>query len=160
MPTRGLGGGSRRRGALCGELLAAAVLAVLGSQHAWAVDPTQLPDPALQARYSALTHELRCMQCQNEAISDSPVDLAADLRREVRDMLLAGKSDEDVRNFMVARYGEFILFRPRFSLRNAWLWLAPGVLLLGGALVSWRIVRARSALVALDNEPLEEDARS
>ena len=139
-------------------LLALGGVALLAPQHAtWAVDPTQLPDPALQARYSGLTHELRCMQCQNEAIADSPVDLAADLRREVRDMLLAGKSDDDVRNFMAARYGDFILFRPRFAPRTAWLWLAPGVLLLVGALVSWRIVRARIALVPGDNQPLEED---
>jgi len=139
-------------------LLALGGVALLAPQRlAWAVDTTQLPDPALQARYSALTHELRCMQCQNEAIADSPVDLAADLRREVRDMLLAGKSDDDVRNFMAARYGDFILFRPRFLLRTAWLWLAPGVLLLVGAFVSWRIVRARSALVSQDNQPLEED---
>jgi len=100
------------------------------------------------------------MQCQNEAIADSPVSLAADLRREVRDMLLAGKSDEDVRNFMVARYGDFILFRPRFNARNAWLWMAPGVLLLVGALVFVRVVQRRSALVSEDNEPLEEDART
>jgi cytochrome c-type biogenesis protein CcmH len=134
------------------------LLMLLAPPHAaWAVDPTQLPDPVLQERYSGLTHELRCMQCQNEAIADSPVDLAADLRREVRDMLLAGKSDQDVRDFMVARYGEFILFRPRFAPRTAWLWLAPGVLLLVGALVSWRIVRARTALVPEDNAPLEED---
>ena len=139
-------------------LLALGGVALLAPQRlAWAVDTTQLPDPALQARYSGLTHELRCMQCQNEAIADSPVDLAADLRREVRDMLLAGKSDDDVRNFMAARYGDFILFRPRFAPRTAWLWLAPGVLLLVGAFVSWRIVRARIALVPGDNEPLEED---
>lgn len=139
-------------------LLALGGVALLAPQRlAWAVDTTQLPDPALQARYSALTHELRCMQCQNEAIADSPVDLAADLRREVRDMLLAGKSDDDVRNFMAARYGDFILFRPRFAPRTAWLWLAPGVLLLVGAFVSWRIVRARTALVSQDNAPLEED---
>jgi len=139
-------------------LLALAGVAVLAPQRAaWGVDPTQMPTAELQARYSGLTHELRCMQCQNEAIADSPVDLAADLRREVHDMLLAGKSDQDVRNFMVARYGEFILFRPRFAPRTAWLWLAPGVLLLIGAFVSWRIVRARIALVAADNEPLEED---
>jgi len=139
-------------------LLALGGVALLAPQRlAWAVDTTQLPDPALQARYSGLTHELRCMQCQNEAIADSPVDLAADLRREVRDMLLAGKSDDDVRNFMAARYGDFILFRPRFAPRTAWLWLAPGVLLLVGALVSWRIVRARIALVPGDNQPLEED---
>jgi cytochrome c-type biogenesis protein CcmH len=139
-------------------LLALGGVALLAPQRlVWAVDTTQLPDPALQARYSGLTHELRCMQCQNEAIADSPVDLAADLRREVRDMLLAGKSDDDVRNFMAARYGDFILFRPRFAPRTAWLWLAPGVLLLVGALVSWRIVRARIALVPGDNQPLEED---
>jgi cytochrome c-type biogenesis protein CcmH len=118
-----------------------------------------MPTPELQERYLALTHELRCMQCQNEAIADSPVDLAADLRREVRDMLIAGKSDDDVRNFMVARYGDFILFKPRFLLRTAWLWLAPGVLLLAGAFIFLRIVRQRSALVGQDNEPLEEDIR-
>src|ERR1700726_2779449 len=122
-----------------------------------AVDPTEMPTPALQERYLVLTHELRCMQCQNESIADSPVDLAADLRRQVHDMLLAGKSDDDVRNFMAARYGDFILFRPRFAPRTAWLWLAPGVLLLVGALVSWRIVRAPIALVPCDNQPLEED---
>ena len=125
-----------------------------------AVDPTQMPTPALQSRYLSLTHELRCMQCQNEAIADSPVDLAADLRRQVHDMLIAGKTDDDVRNFMVARYGEFILFRPRMSLRTAWLWLAPGVLILVGAFVAVRIVQQRSALVTQDNEPLEEDIRS
>ncbi len=127
---------------------------------AWAVDPTQMPTPQLQQRYLALTHELRCMQCQNEAIADSPVDLAADLRRQVREMLLAGKSDDDVRNYMVARYGEFILFRPRMSVKNLWLWLAPGVLILVGALVAVRIISQRAALVSQDNEPLEEDIRS
>jgi cytochrome c-type biogenesis protein CcmH len=121
------------------------------------VDPTELPDPALQARYLALTHELRCMQCQNESLADSPVELAADLRREVREQLLAGKSDEQVRAWMAARYGDFILFRPRYSWRNAWLWGAPAVLLLIGALVSWRIVRERTVLLATDDAPLEED---
>jgi len=133
---------------------------VLYTTGALAVDPTQMPTPALQERYLGLTHELRCMQCQDEAISDSPVDLAADLRRQVRDMLLAGKSDDDVRNYMVARYGEFILFRPRKSWKNAWLWAAPCVLILVGALVAVRIIQQRSALVPQDNEPLEEDIRS
>ncbi len=133
---------------------------VIFAADAWAVDPTQMPTPALQQRYLALTHELRCMQCQNESIADSPVDLAADLRREVRDMLLAGKTDDDVRNFMVARYGEFILFRPRMSARNAWLWLAPGALLLIGACVAVRIVRQRAKFLPQDTEPLEEDIRS
>jgi cytochrome c-type biogenesis protein CcmH len=140
-------------------LTTAAVLMLLATAVE-AVDPTQMPTPALQSRYLSLTHELRCMQCQNESIADSPVDLAADLRRQVHDMLIAGKTDDDVRNFMVARYGEFILFRPRMSLRTAWLWLAPGVLILVGAFVAVRIVQQRSALVTQDNEPLEEDIRS
>jgi cytochrome c-type biogenesis protein CcmH len=140
-------------------LTTAAVLMLLATTVE-AVDPTQMPTPALQNRYLALTHELRCMQCQNESIADSPVDLAADLRRQVHDMLIAGKTDDDVRNFMVARYGEFILFRPRMSLRTAWLWLAPGVLILAGAFVAVRVVQQRSALVTQDNEPLEEDIRS
>jgi cytochrome c-type biogenesis protein CcmH len=125
-----------------------------------AVDPTQMPTPALQARYEALTHELRCMQCQNESLADSPVSLAADLRREVRELLLAGKSDEAVREWMAARYGDFILFRPRYSLRNAWLWGAPAILLLVGGFVSWRVVREREALLAADQAPIEEDGRT
>ncbi len=141
------------------SLTTAAVLMLLATTVE-AVDPTQMPTPALQSRYLSLTHELRCMQCQNESIADSPVDLAADLRRQVHDMLIAGKTDDDVRNFMVARYGEFILFRPRMSLRTAWLWLAPGVLILVGAFVAVRVVQQRSALVTQDNEPLEEDIRS
>lgn len=146
-----------RLGGATRELLLAACLLLAGAGAVWAVDPTELPDPKLQARYVALTHELRCMQCQNESLADSPVDLAADLRREVRDQLLAGKSDDDIRAWMSARYGDFILFRPRYSLRNAWLWGAPAALLLIGALVSWRVVRNRGTLLATDNEPLEED---
>jgi cytochrome c-type biogenesis protein CcmH len=132
---------------------------ILSCSAAFAVDTTQLSDPALQSRYLGLTHELRCMQCQNQTIADSPVGLASDMRREVREMLLAGKSDDDVRNFMVARYGDFILFRPRFSARTAWLWLAPGVLLLIGIFVAIRVIRQRAALVSQDNDPVDEDVR-
>jgi len=146
------------------RLTTAVVLAMLAAlvpaRVALAVDPTQMPTPELQARYLALTHEFRCMQCQNEALADSPVSLAADLRAEVRDMLLAGKSDAEIRAFMVARYGDFILFRPRFTARTAWLWLAPGVLLLIGAGVLVRVVRQRTALLAQDLEPVDEDART
>ncbi|MGH8266124.1 MAG: cytochrome c-type biogenesis protein [Steroidobacteraceae bacterium] len=134
-----------------------ACLALWPAGAAWAIDTTQMPTPALQARYEGLTHELRCVQCQDEAISDSPVDLAADLRGDVRDMLLAGKSDDDVRAWMVARYGDFILFRPRFALKNAWLWGAPEVLLVIGAFVAWRVVRKRAGLVGADNQPLPDD---
>jgi cytochrome c-type biogenesis protein CcmH len=136
----------------------ACVLVASGTSQA--VDPTEMPTPELQQRYLALTHELRCMQCQNEAIADSPVSLAADLRRQVREMLIAGKSDDDVRNYMVARYGDFILFRPRVSARTLWLWSAPGVLLLIGAAVAVHITRQRAALVDQDTEPVEEDTRS
>jgi cytochrome c-type biogenesis protein CcmH len=125
-----------------------------------ALDTTVLSDPQLQARYLALTHELRCMQCQNESIADSPVDLAADLRNQVREQLLAGRSDEQIRNWMAARYGDFILFRPRYSWANAWLWAAPGVLLVLGAGISWRIVRARTRLVADDEGPIDDEPRS
>ena len=147
----------RRAGATC---VAAAGLALACAGAVRAIDTTQMPTPELQARYLALTHEFRCMQCQNEALADSPVSLAADLRAEVRDMLLAGKSDAEIRAFMVARYGDFILFRPRFTARTAWLWLAPGVLLLIGAGVLVRVVRQRTALLAQDLEPVDEDART
>ncbi len=123
-----------------------------------AIDPTRLPDPALQARYVSLSHELRCLKCQNEVIADSPSDVAEDLRRELRELLIAGKTDDEIRDFMVARYGEFILFRPRMSTRNLWLWFGPGILLIGGALIAVRIVRQRSRLVAGDDQPLEEEA--
>jgi cytochrome c-type biogenesis protein CcmH len=142
----------------CATLVLSGALAALAlARLAFAVDTTQMPTPELQARYSALTHELRCMQCQNQSLADSQVDLAADLRAEVRDMLLAGKSDDDVRAFMVARYGDFILFRPRFAARTAWLWLAPGVLLLIGVGVFVRVVLKRSALVDTDQDPVDKD---
>jgi cytochrome c-type biogenesis protein CcmH len=126
-------------------------------QAAHGIDATRIDDPVLEARYLALTHELRCMQCQNESIADSPVGLASDLRRQVRDMLLAGKTDEEVRNYMVSRYGEFILFRPRFSARNAWLWLAPWVFLAIGAIVAFRVLRQRSALAAAEIDTADTD---
>ena len=138
----------------------AAALLLGAVPAALAVDPTQLPDPVLQARYVALTHELRCMQCQNEALADSPVGLAADLRREVRDQLLAGKSDDDIRAWMSARYGDFILFRPRYSLRNSWLWGAPLILLVIGALIAGRVVRQRGRLLDTDPDPVDEEGRS
>src|ERR1700753_612703 len=134
------------------------VLVASGASHA--VDTTQMPTAALQERYLALTHELRCLQCQNEAIADSPVSLAADLGRQVAEMLNAGKSDDDVRAYMVARYGNFILFRPPVSSKTIWLWATPGILLLFGAAIAVRITKQRAALVDQDNEPVEEDARS
>lgn len=139
--------GGRRR--LLAVALASLWLALTGlgaASVAFAVDPIELEDPALQARYKALSHELRCMQCQNQSIADSPVGLAGDLRREVRELLVAGKSDDEIRAWMRDRYGDFILFRPVFSARTAWLWLAPAVLLAIGLAVAVRVVRQRAAL--------------
>ncbi len=138
-------------------LILFAVAASLMLGHALAVDTTQLDDPKLQERYRALTHELRCVKCQSQSLADSPSEVSSELRREVKNMLLEGKSDDDVREFMVARYGDFILFKPRFAPHTAWLWFVPGVLLLIGVFVAVRIVRQRSALVTQDNEPVAED---
>jgi cytochrome c-type biogenesis protein CcmH len=146
--------------------LRALVCALLLVSPAWAVDTLPpIPDPQLQARYLSLTHELRCMQCQNESIADSPVSLAADLRREVRESLIAGQTDEQIRDRMVSRYGDFILFRPRMNARNAWLWAAPAVLLAIGLVVGLRVILQRQRLAAADawiddeSDVREPDAR-
>ena len=96
-----------------------ALLLALPAFAARAVDVEALPTPELQARFDDLTHELRCMQCQNQSIADSPVGLASDLRRDVREQLIAGKTDDEIRATMVARYGNFILFRPPFQPSSA-----------------------------------------
>jgi len=131
----------------------AAIAALCWVAQALAVDNTPpLPDPAQQARYLGLINEFRCMQCQNETLADSNVGLAADLRGEIHDLILAGKSDDQIRDYLVARYGEFILFRPRMSLRNLWLWSAPAVLLLAGLWIAVRVVRQRAQLPITDDE--------
>lgn len=123
---------------------------------ALAIDPVEMSDPVLQERYRALSQELRCMQCQNQSIADSPVGLAGDLRREVRELLEAGSTDAEIREHMRVRYGDFILFRPRLTLETLWLWLTPVFLLLLGLGVAFRIIRQRSALVSQDrSEPGE-----
>jgi cytochrome c-type biogenesis protein CcmH len=137
-------------------LLALSLL--LWARALYAVDNTPpLPDPLMQQRYLGLTHELRCMQCQNESLADSPVGLASDLRRDVRELIEAGQSDEQIRDHMVARYGEFILFRPRMNWRNAWLWGAPGVLMLIGAIIAIRVLRDRARRVDFDEPALAEE---
>ena len=134
-------------------LLVAVAVALAWSALAFAVDNTPpLPDPAMQQRYIALINEFRCMQCQNEALADSNVSLAADLRLEVHNLILKGKSEDEIRDYLVARYGEFILFRPRMSLRNAWLWAAPAVMLLGGIGIALRVMRKRAQLPITDED--------
>ena len=120
------------------------------------VDTTLLPSEALQQRYDALTHELRCMQCQNQSIADSPVDLAAELRRDVQEQLIAGKTDDEIRESMVRRYGNAILFRPPLAAETAWVWISPVIALLGGLVVAIVIVRQRSSMVEGDETPADD----
>src|SRR6266536_1762726 len=114
--------------------LIVAVLTLVALPPALAVEPNEvLTDPALEERARALSKELRCMVCQNQSIDDSEAPLARDLRILVREHLQAGESDRQVIDFLVARYGEFVLLRPRFSWHTALLWLGPAAVLLIGA---------------------------
>ena len=118
-----------------------------------------LADPALEARARALSAELRCMVCQNQSIDDSDAELAHDLRVLVRERLAAGDSDEEVLDYVVSRYGEFVLLKPRFSMRNALLWGTPVLLLLGGGAILFLSQRSRrpAAPKLSDEEAAELD---
>ena len=138
------------------------VLALLAPLAARAVQPDEiLPDPALEARARAITAELRCVVCQSESVDESNADIARDLRLLVRERIVAGDSDAEVIDFVVARYGEFVLFRPPFSLANAPLWLAGPVLLLAGGALAFGFIRRRAGAAAPRPTPLseEEEAR-
>ncbi|MFI0846933.1 cytochrome c-type biogenesis protein CcmH [Mesorhizobium sp. IMUNJ 23232] len=118
-------------------------LATAGITPVLAVQPGEmLADPALETRARTLSAELRCMVCQNQSIDDSDAELAHDLRVLVRERLAAGDTDTQVLDFVVARYGEFVLLKPRFSARNALLWGTPVVILALGGLFA--LVSARS----------------
>jgi cytochrome c-type biogenesis protein CcmH len=123
------------------------LLILLHAAPAFAVQPDEvLKDPALEGRARALSQELRCMVCQNQSIDDSEAPLAHDLRVLVRDRLKAGDSDAKVLDFVVARYGEFVLLKPRFAWHNALLWaVPPGVLLIGAIVLLFSVRRRRLA---------------
>lgn len=127
-------------------LLCAAAVPALAIDYERAFD-----DPAMQARYEQINRELRCLVCQNQTIADSNATLAQDLRREVREMLTAGKSDAEIRTFMIERYGDFVLYRPRLTPINYLLWAAPVLLLLLGTFVGIRIIRKQAAQVNDDS---------
>ena len=139
------------------KVFAALGVLLLVTSTASAFDIEAMPTPEMQERYDGLTHELRCMQCQNQSIADSPVGLASDLRRDVREQIIAGKTDAEIREMMVARYGNIILFRPPFQRGTAWVWIAPFLFLLIGVLVGVRIVRKRTSLVAGDDSVIDTD---
>jgi len=138
---------------------AAAILLAVGliaATPAFAVLPDErLADPALEARARALSAELRCMVCQNQSIDDSDAELAHDLRVLVRSRIAAGDTDSEVIDYVVSRYGEFVLLKPRFSVRNALLWSAPVLILAAGAagaLVALRRRRIATVPLSADEE--------
>jgi cytochrome c-type biogenesis protein CcmH len=119
--------------------------AMLAGPAAYAVQPDEImADPAKEARARDLSRELRCMVCQNQSIDDSDAPLARDLRLLVRERIASGDSDSQVINFLVARYGEFVLLKPRFSPHTLLLWLLPPLALAGGGLALWFYSRRRS----------------
>ena len=126
---------------------------LLFATASFAIDKSEaFEDPELQARYEKIIDEVRCLKCQNQTIKDSNAFLASDLRREIRRMITEGMTDDQIFDFLVDRYGEFALYRPRASGKTLILWVAPALLLFGGALVLFRIVRRRMAL-PIDDDP-------
>jgi cytochrome c-type biogenesis protein CcmH len=127
---------------------------------ALAIDPAPpLSSAEKQQRYEELTHQLRCLQCQGETVADTPAKFAVDIRRQVREMVEADKSDAEVLQYMADRYGEIILLKPMWSLANSWLWLGPVAFLLGGLYIAWRILRQRRELLASDTSDVDEAER-
>ena len=143
-----------------GRIFAACVILLsLLAPAAHAIQPDEiLPDEALEKRARGLTSQLRCMVCQNQSIDDSDAHLARDLRILVRERLVAGDSDDEVIEYLVGRYGEFVLLKPTFSARNLLLWGMP-VLVLGGAGM-WLYSRRRRSLPAGGPPPLSADEKA
>lgn len=130
-----------------------AVLLLAGP--AFAVQPDEmLPDAALEARARSISAELRCVVCQSESIDESNAEIARDLRLLVRERLLAGDTDAEVKDYVVARYGEFVLFRPPFNARNAVLWLAGPALLVIGGILAFGFIRRRAGMPDPERPPL------
>jgi cytochrome c-type biogenesis protein CcmH len=137
---------------LAARLVAMLLLALALAGPAAAVNPDEvLDDPALEERARALSLNLRCLVCQNQSIDDSNAELARDLRLLVRERLVAGDSDDDVIDYVVSRYGEFVLLKPRFSVQTLLLWGAPLLVFLAGAVVMVLYARGRERAVATES---------
>jgi cytochrome c-type biogenesis protein CcmH len=137
-------------------VLSLSMLTGLAARAADAVDVYgEIQNPALQARYETITHDLRCLVCQNESIADSNVELASDLRRQVREMLIAGQSDDAIFRFMTDRYGEFVRFNPPLTPKTWLIWGAPFIMLAVGIVIVVRVARQRARL-PLDDDPASE----
>lgn len=120
-----------------------ALLALLAVAALAGVEVRQFPDPQLEDRYHRLIEELRCLVCQNQSLADSNADLAEDLRDEVYTMLLAGKNDREIIDFLVSRYGDFVLYRPPVKATTILLWIGPFVALALGISTFWLLARRR-----------------
>ena len=114
-------------------------------------------DPKVEARLKSIAHELRCLVCQNQTIADSDAPLAVDLRQQTRAMIAAGKTDDEIRGYMVERYGDFVLYKPPFNAATAVLWIAPGLLIVGG--FAALIVMMRRRREAAGDAPQPDAAR-
>jgi cytochrome c-type biogenesis protein CcmH len=136
-------------------LLALALALSAPALHAGEAPPVA-PDPALEKRVMALSHELRCLVCQNQTIADSSASLAVDLRNEVREKMRAGESDEAIVKYLTARYGDFVLYRPPIKLTTLVLWFGPLLLMLWGLYSLFRRLRDRNAT---SSAPLSDDER-
>ena len=150
--------GFRAAGTLALVLLALALaaLAPASAQSPLAKPvPAPLEDPALDQRVAVLAHELRCLVCQNQSLAESNAPLAVDLRNQIREQLVAGASEKDVREFMVARYGDFVLYNPPVKASTLALWAGPFVILIAGVVLLWRRVARRRSPEA----PLTEAQR-
>jgi cytochrome c-type biogenesis protein CcmH len=138
---------------------------IAGLSAAYAVQPDEImADPIKESRARDLSRELRCMVCQNQSIDDSEAPLARDLRLLVRERIAAGDSDAQVMDFLVARYGEFVLLKPRLNSHTWLLWLLPPLALVGGGIALWTYSRRRSRSVATEDQSLfkltaDEEAR-
>jgi len=141
------------------RLLSSVVLALVMLNAAQAKEAVpEAADPALEARMVHVTSELRCLVCQNQTIADSHADLAVDLRNQVREQLRAGRSDAEIIDYMTARYGDFVLYRPPFKAITVLLWLGPALMLGGGLLVLALVLRRRSRLPQDAFEADDDDA--
>ena len=133
-------------------------LALAASLAAWGQSAEIAnPDPKVEARLKAIAHELRCLVCQNQTIADSDAPLAVDLRQQTRAMIAAGKSDDEIRGYMVERYGDFVLYKPPFNAVTAVLWVGPGLLIVVGFGVMFVILRRRRS--AAEGQPAPDAAR-
>jgi len=130
---------------------------------ALAQNATQLIEfstPEQKALFTQLTHELRCLKCQNQTIADSQAGLAEDLRREIREQVLVGSNADQIKDYMVARYGDFVLYRPRLTAKTLLLWASPALLLLLGLIIAWRFTRQSQTQSVSVAESDIEKARS